>query len=344
MAVVVTGASGFLGRILCDELLSQGETVFGADLLPNMHQALNYTHQVLDVTDLDAVEEFAKIVDNATTIYHLASEIDFRAETQSKLFENNVESTSNVVKLAELVKCRHVVFTSSNSIYLGLDNTTAIPNDAPPAPIDSYGKSKVESERILLSQNSFRSTIFRCPNILDVGRVGMLSIFFDFVRESKTCWLLGSGGNHYQCVYAKDLVMAMISSEQLNSSEVFNIGSSAFGTIREMYVAVIEHARSQSRVRSLPMRTSLLALKVLRKLGISPIGPYQFRMLTTDFSFETTYVTSKLKWGSTLSNNEMLCLAYDSYIGTDQNDTGANVSANSGSVRSLFINIVKRLS
>ena len=344
MAIVVTGASGFLGQILCEELLGRGETVFGADLLPSSHRSSKYHHHQIDLTDLTAVEHFAKLVNEVTTIYHLASQIDFHAKTQSKLLENNVKSTTNVVNLARLVECRHVVFTSSNSIYLGLDNTIAIPNDAAPAPIDSYGKSKVESERMLLSQNGFRSTIFRCPNILDAGRVGMLSIFFDFVRESKTCWLLGSGGNHYQCIYAKDLVMAMISSEQLKTSEVFNIGSSAFGTIREMYVAVIEHARSQSRVRSLPMRTSLIALKVLRKLGISPIGPYQFRMLTTDFSFETTYITKKLGWSSTLSNNEMLCLAYDSYIRTDQNDTDINLSANSGSVRSLFINIVKWLS
>ena len=56
------------------------------------------------------------------------------------------------------------------------------------------------------------------------------------------------------------------------------------------------------------------------------MGPYQFRMLTSDFEFDTTYVKEKLGWQPTLSTAEVLEIACQSYI----DSLGKKLSCNNG--------------
>src|SRR5262249_41974407 len=158
-----------------------------------------------DASDRDALEHAlgGRKVD---VIFHLASQIDFAVKSQAALYRNNVESTRAVAELARKHRIPKVVFTSSNSVYLGNRMARPIVEADAPAPTDEYGRSKVESERILASYASdFDSVCIRSPNIMDAGRLGMLSILFDFIREGRKCWVLGEGKVRHQCIYAQDL-------------------------------------------------------------------------------------------------------------------------------------------
>jgi nucleoside-diphosphate-sugar epimerase len=219
-----------------------------------------------------------------------------------------------------------------------------ITDEDPPIPTDEYGRSKVRSEELLAEYAAdFDSLIFRCPNILDAGRVGMLSIFFDFVIEGRKCWLIGDGSTRYQCLYSLDLVDAMLRSLQLEGSHTFNIGSDDVTSIREMYEAVIDRCDSGARVASLPRFPAIPALRFLNRLGLSPIGPYQFRMLTADFVFDCTKLKSETGWRPSLNNSEMLCKAFDFYE-SHQSHLDGTQSANSGKASQGIIGIVRRLS
>ena len=134
-------------------------------------------------------------------IFHFASQIDFGVHDQSDLFSNNVAATQSVAEIARKSSCRKVVLTSSNAIFLGYPGDRPITDEDSPSPTDAYGRSKIRSEECLAEWASdFDSIVFRCPNILDAGRVGMLSIFFDFVLERRRCWLIGNGSTRYQCI------------------------------------------------------------------------------------------------------------------------------------------------
>ena len=53
-------------------------------------------------------------------------------------------------------------------------------------PIEIYGKSKLAGENLILEEyKDVSSIIIRCPTIMTAGRLGLLTILFDFVREGR---------------------------------------------------------------------------------------------------------------------------------------------------------------
>ena len=54
-------------------------------------------------------------------------------------------------------------------------------------------------------------------------------------------------------------------------------------------------------------------MKLAHKLGISPLGPYHYRMIAEDFIFSTTRIREKLGWTPTLTNEQMMIEAYNYY-------------------------------
>ena len=140
--------------------------------------------------------------------------------------------------------------------------------------------------------------------------MGLLSILFEFIDEGRKVWVVGGGRNRYQFIYAQDLASACITAAEFPGSEIFNIGSDDVTPFRDVYGHVISKAGTGARVASLPKGPTLLAMRIAHRLGLSPLGPYQYRMIAGDFVFDTSKIKKALQWRPTLSNAEMLWLAY----------------------------------
>lgn len=346
MRALVTGGNGYFGRLLIPVLLERGFDCVSLDLeegAPLDHRVEFMKGDAADRCSLEGTARRGK----PDVVFHLASQIDFAVKSQRSLFHNNVESTRAVAEFAKAQRIPKVVFTSSNSVYLGNRFERPFTEQDLPVPVDEYGRSKVESEKLLARYSGdFDSVSIRCPNIMDAGRLGMLSILFDFIREGRKCWVLGGGGIRHQCIYAQDLIDACLKAAESEGSDVFNIGSDNVPTIREMYQAVIQRAGTSARVASLPASFAIPAMKAAYQLRLSPLGPYQFRMLTLDFIFDTTKIKRTLAWSPTLDNSQMLCKAYE-YYSAHRNEIKSqrNLSANRQPITNLgVIGLLKLIS
>jgi nucleoside-diphosphate-sugar epimerase len=310
---LVTGGSGFFGRLLVPALVERGFECVSVDRQEGTPRPRAEMVRG-DAADLGVLES-SLARGRPDVVFHLASQIDFAVKSQRSLYENNVATTRAVVAFARTHRVPKVIFTSSNSVYLGNRERRPIVESDPPATVDEYGRSKVESERILAAASSdFDAISIRCPNIMDAGRLGMLSILFDFIREGRKVWVLGDGGIRHQCIFAGDLIDACLKAAGHRGSDVFNIGSDNVPTIRQMYQYVIDRAGTGARVARLPDSIALPAMRLAHRLRMSPLGPYQFRMLTQDFVFDTTKVKAALGWMPTLNNGQMLYKAYEYYL------------------------------
>jgi nucleoside-diphosphate-sugar epimerase len=339
---LITGGSGFLGGLLSEHLHKNNENFISVDtLMPAISHAEGY-YIIGDICDYDLMEDiFTRYA--IDVVFHFATQIDFKVKNQRDLFTNNVRTTEVIAGLCEKYKIRKLIFTSSNSVYLGNPAGQLYSEMDTPIPIDEYGRAKKECEEILARYSeSFDCVVFRCPNIMDAGRVGMLSLLFDFVREGRKCWMIGNGEIIHQCIYAQDLLSAMFMSLELKGHYTFNIGTDRISTIREMYESIIYAAKSKSRVVSLPSKLIIPMLKFLNFLHLSPLGVYQFRMLTQDFGFDITYIKSVLDWRPSLSNAEMFTKAYEYYVrNIELMSVGDEVSANRSQAKMGIIRIVK---
>jgi len=190
----------------------------------------------------------------------------------------------------------------------------AIAEDEPPAPVELYGRSKLEGENVL---NEYKDdlivNVIRCPTIMDAGRLGLLTILYEFIREGRRVWTVGDGSNRYQFIYAQDLAQACIQLLSYGRSDVFHIGSDDVRSMRDIYSYVIRETGSKSSVCSLPTMPTIAAMKLAYYLRLSPLGPYHYKMIAENFLFDTTKIKQQLKWEPTLTNEQMLLRAYEYY-------------------------------
>jgi hypothetical protein len=54
-------------------------------------------------------------------------------------------------------------------------------------------------------------------------------------------------------------------------------------------------------------------MRILYKLKLSPLGPYQYKMIAEDAEFDTSKIKAQMGWRPTLTNEEMLWKAYEYY-------------------------------
>lgn len=344
---LVTGSSGYVGSVIVKKLLESNKKVIAIDSCKdkkNSKYSVDTTQ--LDITDFEKLEQVFIKNKNINCIYHCAAQLNYSKKNSDYFEKVNVEATNILSNLAIKYNVPNFVYLSSNCVY-GKLNSLDIPEDFPLKPFEEYGDSKLRSEKILLSKkDKLNVVIFRPPTIIGEGRLGILSVVFDFIKDSKKLFLVGSGNNKYQFVYGDDLASACITASSYNKSNIFNIGSTEPCSLRETFDFLIKKSGSKTEIYSLPSKIIIPLMKFFFKIGLSPLGPYQYNMIINSFSGKTDLISKELNWKPTKNNNEMLFSAYEYYI-KNYNDIHSNSKrgrGNSNIGREGIIKILKWLS
>lgn len=341
--VLITGGSGFFGGVLKRRLLSEGFSCINLDLVPDPDRHAQLISIQGDLRDKSLLAEiFSKY--QISAVMHTAALLAHGSIDEKDVWSSNVNGTRNIADACRASGVRKLVFTSTNCLWAS-NLGHPVREDEPPAPVESYGRSKLAAEHLLAEYSDLNVVTLRCPTIIDSGRLGLLAILFEFIRDGKKVWVVGNGSNCYQFVYAQDLATACILAMRYESSGTFHLGSDNVRPLREIYQSVIDAAGSHSRVAPLPKGLTIAALKFAHRLKISPLGPYHYRMIAEDFAFDTTKIRETLGWRPTLSNEEMLVRAYDYYAQQhDEIHARKNVSAHSKPSSMGVIRLLKWIS
>jgi UDP-glucose 4-epimerase len=341
---LVTGGAGFFGGILKRRLLRDGARVVSVDLVPDADRHPALTSLQADIRDENLMRStFA--AHNFDAAFHIAAMLAHGKMNRELLWTSNVNGTGVLARCALEAGVRKFVFTSSNCLWAS-NMGRPVREDDPPAPAEIYGESKLAGEKLLEQfQNGLDVVVLRCPTIIDSGRLGLLAILFEFIRENRTVWVVGSGSNHYQFIHAGDLAQACVQSLDCRGSATFHVGSDNVPSLRECFDAVIRQAGSRSRVRSLPKGPALAAMHLAHTLHISPLGPYHYRMIAEDFIFDTSRIRQALGWRPTVTNSEMLTTAYRYYAENREEILArSNVSAHSRAADMGILRFLKWMS
>lgn len=329
--VLITGGAGFFGGLLARYFLNKGQAVVSIDLVPDDFKHPLYSAYRGDIRDellMNRLFDKHKFKD----VYHCAAILAHVTEQRDMLWSSNVDGTRITAECAKTYGCRSLVFISSNCLWARNFNRP-VTEEEPPAPVEIYGKSKWEGEKILQSfAPDLNIAILRTPTIIDEGRLGLLTLLFDFIREGRKVWVVGGGKNRYQFIYARDLATACEKCSELKGFHLLNIGSDNVDTFASVYADVIARAGTKARVASLPKAPTLGAMRLAYMLGLSPLGPYQYKMIAEDFIFDTAKIKATINWKPTLRNQDMLWLAYQYYAEhydeiTQRKDTSAHRQA-----------------
>ncbi|HIP97626.1 MAG TPA: NAD-dependent epimerase/dehydratase family protein, partial [Anaerolineae bacterium] len=154
--ILVTGATGFLGHNLCEQLIGQGDEVralvrrrkrrdgkYALDFLRNLGVELVWG----DVRDAESV---ARAIQGCEHVIHAAAK--FRMWGPYHEFHaTNVEGTLNVLHAARQAHVQRFVHVSTVAVVGRPAPGRVIDEDYPCAPHDAYQRTKLEAERLVLS-------------------------------------------------------------------------------------------------------------------------------------------------------------------------------------------------
>ena len=342
--VLLTGGAGFFGGIVKNRLLDAGYRCVSIDLCPDPTVHTDLTTIQADIRDVRLLDRIYQQY-RFDAIIHCAAMLAHAVKDKRLLWESNVDGTRNIAEMARRHSVPKLVFTSSNCLW-GENLGRPVREDDPPRPCEIYGRSKWEGERILSEYSrDLNTVIIRCPTIIDSGRLGLLSILFEFIHEGRTVWVVGGGKNKYQFIYAQDLADACLSSLHYGRSETFNIGSDGVLPLRDVFQYVIGESGSESKIRALPRGATLMGMRLAYYARISPLGPYHYKMIAEDFEFDTSRIKRELGWRPTLTNEQMLSRAYWYYLENCQRaQNWEDVSAHRQPARMGIIRLLKWVS
>lgn len=341
---LVTGGAGFFGGILKRRLLADGWKVVSIDL-----QKDDDAHEHLiaiqgDIRDEALMKRFFEQYP-FEVVFHCAAILAHAIKDTDFLWSSNVDGTRVVAEAMAEAGVRKIIYISTNCLW-GDPMGRPVREDDEPKPVEIYGRSKWEGEKILLAKtDAIDPFIIRCPTIIDAGRLGLLAILFEFMDEGRKVWVVGGGDNRYQFIYAGDLVDACLKAVDAKATGIFHIGSDDVKTFKDVYDAVIKKAGTGARVASLPRGPTIAAMKLAYALGLSPLGPYQYKMIAESFEFDTSKIKNALHWQPTVTNEVMLWKSYEFYHqNRDRLKAGAEVSAHRQPARMGIIRVLKWLS
>lgn len=151
MLVFVTGVNGQLGYDTVKELLSRGHRVIGSGTAAECRCACEYCR--LDITDTVAVNAALMRIKPDAVIHCAAwTAVDAAEdeENHSRVYTVNVDGTANIASVCSALDCK-LLYISTDYVFDGQGDEPWRPDCRTYAPLNVYGRSKLEGELAVAS-------------------------------------------------------------------------------------------------------------------------------------------------------------------------------------------------
>lgn len=270
MRILLTGAAGFIGSHLAEELLNRGHHVVGVDSLTpyydpaqkrsNLRHALqhpDFSFVEGDLNDLDLEE----LLDGVDVVHHLAGQPGVRVSWGrefSLYLEQNVLTTQRLLEAARQTSPRRFVLASSSSVYGSAERFPTAEGDTP-HPVSPYGLSKLAAEhlcRLYREQFGVSCVMLRYFTVFGPRqRPDMaFSRFIDALRYERPVPIYGDGGQSRDFTYVGDVVSATIAAgERGVPGRLYNVAGGCRATVLEVVQTLARRLEVTPRLEHRPL-------------------------------------------------------------------------------------------
>lgn len=285
MRALITGATGFIGSRLAEQLAAEGHevTAFGAENTPleaERRRRLEARGIPVEIGKLDDVPLLKRLAASADTVFHLAA-AQHEAHVGADYFRKvNVEGTRNLLEACDAGGVRRFVYGSTIGVY-GSARNGRLDETSSPHPENIYGVTKLEAERVVRTGAGVPWTVVRISETYGPGDGRLLKLFK--LVDSGLVPIIGSGANEHHPVYVDDLVagLALAAARPEAEGETIVLAGRDIVPTRELVERIAEALGKPLRSIRLPLVPFMLAAVVCetgcRPLGISP--PWHRRRL-----------------------------------------------------------------
>ena len=288
MVVLITGATGRIGKYLVKALLQQDEKVkalIKEGTVENENVEIFYG-------DVLNKESLKKAVEDVDVIYHLAAIVDYLAPKDA-MFNVNVIGTKN---LLEVSKAKKFIYLSSTA-SMGKKLKEIPANESTPChPSDFYGQTKLDAEKLVKEAGGI---IVRSADVFGPG----FTEGYDYViseLESGNLPVIGDGKNFIHWIHIDDLIQALLLvKENGKPGEVYIVAGKEVKTLNEcleLLAKYLEVEPPKKHVSKLLAKT-LVNYKMLKakiKKERPKVIPEYINKLTANRSFDISKAKKEL--------------------------------------------------
>ncbi|MEI7752091.1 MAG: NAD(P)-dependent oxidoreductase [Candidatus Omnitrophota bacterium] len=224
--ILLTGATGFLGKHLLGRLQADGRPVCPA----SKHAQSSECKEEFQQLDMEDPESFDNLPEQIDTVIHLAALVPQKGSVFSfdRYMAINATGVKRLIQESARRGCREFIYASTQMVIEKALHEP-VDEDHPVVPISDYGFSKATGERFCLSLGAelgVKSVSLRFARIYGPWqRPGyVLTDFIDRARQGLPLHVFGAQGTR-ELIYVTDAVEAILAVMEAKLSGIFNIGT-----------------------------------------------------------------------------------------------------------------------
>ena len=274
--LLITGSSGFIGRNIARQALSEGYEVIGMDIKPNKTKGIKFIKG--DVRDKAIVEKASRNVEYIIHLAAITSNLEFESDFR-KCYDINVNGFLNVIDVAHNNGCKKFLYASSSAVYLDKFSENTVIDISKRN--NHYAKSKLINEMLASSyHNLYGLPIVGMrffnnygPEENEKGNYASIpTIFLKYKKEGKTIRIYGDGRQARDMIYVTDTAKIALKLLRKSVHPIYNIGTgiaTSYNSIANMFKQEKEYVKN-------PLSAYQLLTKADTSRLIRTIGNYKF--------------------------------------------------------------------
>ena len=305
--ILVTGATGFIGRHLLPVLHQQGWQTTAA-VRDDFRQPLSIPIKAIQVGEIDDMTDWQEALLGIDTVIHLAGRSHILHETisnpEAAFIKVNTKGTINLVKQSLKAGVKHFIFVSSIHA-MAAESDNILNENSPCHPDSPYGGSKLQAEQALINlakDSNMTWTILRPTLVYGPGNRANMERLMKLIKRGLPL-PFGAIKNRRSFVFVGNLVAAVITclDHPNAANKIFLISDNQAVSTPQLIRLIAQQIQQPCQL--LPVPTILL--RFLGYLGDSlefitgktlPFNTYNIDRLLGSLAVDSRYIQKTLNW------------------------------------------------
>ena len=313
--ILVTGGAGFMGINLIRYLLAKNVAVRSLDHAPFDYPDCKDRIEIItgDIRDPQAVDQALQGID---LVIHCAMALPLY--DRADILSTGIQGTRLLLEKSRAHGVKRFVHVSSTAVY-GIPDHHPLLEDDQLDGVGPYGQAKVEAENVCreFREQGLIIPVIRPKSFIGPERLGVFALLYDWAKDGRGFPMIGSGNNRYQLLDVEDLSQACWLCSTLPDAVVndtFNIGAAEYTTMKQDWQAVLDRAGHGKQVKGFPAAPVIWALRILDKLGLSPLYKWVYETAATDSFVSIEKAQKVLGYRPQHSNQAALIRNFEWYL------------------------------